>query len=250
MYKSTDSTDQLIMADGSPADTVSNFGSKISIIQRTKQDPSTKHVTFRLVLTIIGATMGSLQFGYNLGVINSPESLIKDFINATNYERTGSDLQGAALTNLWALTVAIYSLGGCVGGFSAGWWATKFGRKGGCLVNIIIGVIAGILMFASKSAKSYEMIIIGRLLIGVHCGLYSGLVPLYLSEMSTPRIRGAVGVLHQLALVTGMLISQILGFPVILGTSSGWSVLLGEMPPVLHHYLKYSVCLGDSITTC
>ncbi|KAK3792235.1 hypothetical protein RRG08_035990 [Elysia crispata] len=148
-------------------------------------------------------------------------------MNATTHSRTGSDLKGAARTNLWALTVAIYSAGGCLGGFSAGWWATKFGRRGGCLMNLMIGVVAAVLMFASKRAKSYEMIIIGRFIIGVHCGLYSGLVPLYLSEMSTPGIRGAVGVLHQLAVVTGILISQVLGFPVILGTSSGWDVLLG-----------------------
>ncbi|GFS18430.1 solute carrier family 2 facilitated glucose transporter member 1 protein [Elysia marginata] len=171
--------------------------------------------------------MGSFQFGYNLGVINAPESLIKEFMNSTNHARTGSDLRGAALTNLWAITVAIYSAGGCLGGFSAGWWATRFGRRGGCLLNIAIGIVAAVLMFVSKTAKSYEMIIIGRLIVGIHCGLYSGLVPLYLSEMSTPRIRGAVGVLHQLAVVTGLLVSQVLGFPVILGTSSGWNVLLG-----------------------
>lgn len=186
-----------------------------------------KHVTPRLVLTIFGATMGSFQFGYNLGVINAPESLIKDFMNATSHARSGSELRGAALTNLWALAVAIFSAGGCLGGFSAGWWATRFGRRGGCLVNILLGIVAAVLMFASKDAKSYEMIIIGRLIIGVHCGLYSGLVPLYLSEMSTPGIRGAVGVLHQLAVVTGLLVSQVLGFPVILGTSTGWHVLLG-----------------------
>ncbi|BFZ16244.1 hypothetical protein BsWGS_19283 [Bradybaena similaris] len=185
------------------------------------------HVTSRLILTIVAAAMGSFQFGYNVGVINAPESLIKSFMNKTQERREGSPMSDQSIRNLWALTVAIFAVGGCIGGVLAGWWATRFGRKGGSLLNIIFGVVSCILLFVSRVAGSYEMIIIGRILIGFHSGLYTGLSPMYLSEISTSSMRGGIGVLHQVAVTAALLLSQILGFPELLGTAEYWNILLG-----------------------
>ena len=38
------------------------------------------------------------------------------------------------------------------------------------MLNNILGIIGGLLMGLSKPAKSYEMIIIGRFIIGLNCG--------------------------------------------------------------------------------
>lgn len=45
-----------------------------------------------------------------------------------------------------------------------------FYRKGGMLLNNIISAIACILMFISKPVYSYEVLILGRFLIGLSCG--------------------------------------------------------------------------------
>ncbi|XP_012940754.1 glucose transporter type 1 [Aplysia californica] len=58
-------------------------------------------------------------------------------------------------------------------------------------------------------------------------GLYTGLTPLYLSEIASSDIRGALGVLHQLGVVLGILLSQVLGFQELLGNASSWEVLMG-----------------------
>lgn len=42
-----------------------------------------------------------------------------------------------------------------------------------------------------------------------HSGLISGLVPMYIGEIAPTTLRGAIGTLHQLAVVTGILISQV-----------------------------------------
>lgn len=42
-----------------------------------------------------------------------------------------------------------------------------------------------------------------------HAGLISGLVPMYIGEIAPTTLRGAIGTLHQLAIVTGILISQV-----------------------------------------
>ncbi|BFZ11149.1 hypothetical protein BsWGS_14188 [Bradybaena similaris] len=185
-----------------------------------------QRLTFRLCLAIFGSVLGSAQYGYNLGVINSPETLIREFINESISRRFDRQLSENNISILWALAVSIFAIGGCCGGLFARCIATKFGRKRGCLLNVSLGVVASTLMFISRSVDSIEAVVIGRFIIGFHCGLYNGLVPMYLSEISTSSIRGGVGVVHQLGIVIGILCSQILGFPDLFGTSSLWNILL------------------------
>lgn len=52
---------------------------------------------------------------------------------------------------------------------------------------------------------------------------------MYISEISPLNLRGGLGTVNQLAVTTGLLISQILGIDQILGTDDGWPVLLGEI---------------------
>lgn len=59
-------------------------------------------------------------------------------------------------------------------------------------------------------------------------GLYTGLSPMYLSEISTSSMRGGIGVLHQVAVTAALLLSQILGFPELLGTAEYLNILLGN----------------------
>ena len=75
-----------------------------------------------------------------------------------------------ASTFMYAMAVSIFAIGGMCGGFIGGWVANKFGRKGGLLVNNIIGIIAATAMAFSKYVTSYELLILGRFLIGVNCG--------------------------------------------------------------------------------
>lgn len=50
---------------------------------------------------------------------------------------------------------------------------------------------------------------------------------MYISEIAPLNLRGGLGTVNQLAVTTGLLISQILGIEQILGTDDGWPVLLG-----------------------
>lgn len=62
-----------------------------------------------------------------------------------------------------------------------------------------------------KVSSSYELLVIGRFIIGVACGLFTGLVPLYITEIAPVNIRGGLGTLNQLAVTFGILSSQVLG---------------------------------------
>ncbi|XP_013774358.2 glucose transporter type 1-like [Limulus polyphemus] len=180
-----------------------------------------------LVFAIITAVLGMFQFGYNTGVINAPQKIIEEFISEMYRERTGEYITEDFKRFLWSVTVSIFAIGGMIGGISGGTVANQFGRKGGLVVNNIMGILGGVLMGLSKTSNSIEMLIFGRLFIGINCGLNTALVPMYLSEISPLTLRGRLGTLNQLALTVGLFLSQVFGIQFFLGTSTGWPYLLG-----------------------
>uniref|UniRef100_W5MNH4 Major facilitator superfamily (MFS) profile domain-containing protein n=1 Tax=Lepisosteus oculatus TaxID=7918 RepID=W5MNH4_LEPOC len=96
----------------------------------------------------------------------------------------------------------------------------RFGRRNSMLLVNVVCLVGGLLMGLSTAAASFEMLIAGRLLIGVFCGLCTGLVPMYIGEISPTGLRGAFGTLHQLGVVLGILVAQVLGLG-ILGAQAG-----------------------------
>lgn len=77
------------------------------------------------------------------------------------------------------------------------------------LISNILALLGGGFMGLSAVARSYEMVIIGRFIIGVFCGLCTGLTPMYVGEISPTAVRGAFGTLHQLGVVIGILVAQV-----------------------------------------
>uniref|UniRef100_A0A8D2DBS4 Solute carrier family 2, facilitated glucose transporter member 3 n=1 Tax=Sciurus vulgaris TaxID=55149 RepID=A0A8D2DBS4_SCIVU len=187
----------------------------------------TQKVTPSLIFAISVATIGSFQFGYNTGVINAPETIIKDFLNYTLEERLEDLPSTTLLTSLWSLSVAIFSVGGMMGSFSVGLFVNRFGRCNSMLIVNLLAIAGGCLMGFCKIAESVEMLILGRLIIGLFCGLCTGFVPMYIGEVSPTALQGAFGTLNQLGIVIGILVAQIFGLEFILGSEERWPVLLG-----------------------
>ncbi|XP_032027933.1 solute carrier family 2, facilitated glucose transporter member 2 [Hylobates moloch] len=218
-------------------------------------------VTGTLVFTVITAVLGSFQFGYDVGVINAPQQIIISHyrhvlgvplddrkainnyvINSTDELPTISysmnpkptpwaeeETMAAAqlITMLWSLSVSSFAVGGMIASFFGGWLGDTLGRIKAMLVANILSLVGALLMGFSKLGPSHILIIAGRSISGLYCGLISGLVPMYVGEIAPTTLRGALGTLHQLAIVTGILISQIVGLEFILGNYDLWHILLG-----------------------
>uniref|UniRef100_A0A087XQV9 Solute carrier family 2 member 3a n=1 Tax=Poecilia formosa TaxID=48698 RepID=A0A087XQV9_POEFO len=189
-------------------------------------DPQGKQVTGYLLFSLGTAVIGSLQFGYNTGVINAPEEKLRSFFNQTWMQRYNEPISSGVCTIVWSVAVSIFSVGGMVGSFSVGVMANRFGRRRSMFLVNILAVIGGLLMGFSTICSSYEMVIAGRLVIGLFCGLFTGLTPMYVGEVSPTPLRGAFGTLHQLGVVVGILIAQIFGLEVLLGSDKLWPLLL------------------------
>nr|CAH7753756.1 unnamed protein product [Callosobruchus chinensis] len=183
------------------------------------------------------------QFGYNTGVINAPQGNIEDFMKDLYKQRYGEDLDNDSVERLYSIAVSIFAIGGMLGGFGGGMVANKFGRKGGLLLNNVLGIGGGVLMWCTKLAHSYEMLFFGRFIIGVNCGLNTSLVPMYISEISPLNLRGGLGTVNQLAVTIGLLLSQVLGIEQIFGTNDGWPLLLGlAVVPALLQLVLLPIC--------
>ncbi|XP_056277390.1 solute carrier family 2, facilitated glucose transporter member 1-like [Pseudoliparis swirei] len=185
-----------------------------------------KQVTGYLLFSLCTAVIGSLQFGYNTGVINAPEQKLRSFFNDTWVERYGTPISPGVCTIVWSVSVAIFSVGGMVGSFSVGVMANRFGRRRSMFLVNFLAVIGGLLMGFSTLCSSHEMLIAGRLVIGLFCGLFTGLTPMYVGEVSPTPLRGAFGTLHQLGVVVGILIAQVFGLESLLGSARLWPLLL------------------------
>ncbi|XP_032377593.1 solute carrier family 2, facilitated glucose transporter member 1 [Etheostoma spectabile] len=137
--------------------------------------------------------------------------IIESFYNETWSSRFSEPIPQTVLTALWSLSVAIFSIGGMFGSFSVGLFVNRFGRKNSMLMANVLAFIAALFMGLSKLAASFEMLIVGRFVVGLYCGLSTGFVPMYVEEISPTSLRGALGTLHQLGVVIGILMAQVFG---------------------------------------
>lgn len=68
--------------------------------------------------------------------------LIEEWIRVTEYNRTGEMVEQSKVTMIWSIAVAIFCVGGMIGGAITGIVAERFGRKGGLLLNNVLVVVA------------------------------------------------------------------------------------------------------------
>ncbi|XP_032953089.1 solute carrier family 2, facilitated glucose transporter member 11 isoform X3 [Rhinolophus ferrumequinum] len=189
-----------------------------------------------LFLTVCAAGIGgTFQFGYNLSIINAPTLHIQEFTNETWWARTGWPLPDHLVLLVWSLIVSLYPLGGLFGALLAGPFAIKLGRKKSLLVNNIFVVAAAILFGFSRRAGSFEMIVLGRLLVGVSAGVSMNIQPMYLGESAPKELRGAVAMTSAIFTALGIVMGQVVGLRELLGGPQAWPLLLASclVPGVL-----------------
>uniref|UniRef100_H3AYT7 Solute carrier family 2 member 2 n=1 Tax=Latimeria chalumnae TaxID=7897 RepID=H3AYT7_LATCH len=205
-----------------------------------------QQLTGTLMLAVFTAVLGSFQYGYNTGVINAPQKIIEAHYSRVlglyqNETASYDDIPNkhALVTMHWSLSVSIFSVGGIISSFFVGWIADKLGRTKAMMVGNSLAIVGSLFMGLAKFGPSHILIIIGRVITGLYCGLASGLVPMYVGEISPTAMRGALGTLHQVAVVVGILISQLIGLDFLLGNDVMWPLLLGlsGVPAVLQAFL-------------
>lgn len=183
--------------------------------------------TFYLILATITVTLGSsLPMGYNISVINTPGEVIKKFCNESFISRYDVHLDQQWLNVLWSFVVCIFVIGGCAGSIIGSRIANSLGRKMATLVTNFLLVGGGVLFLFCKRANSVEMLILGRLLVGLAGGLSTTIVPMYISELAPAKLSGLLGIYCVMNVGAGVLLGQIMGLDFLLGRPEDWPYLL------------------------
>ncbi|KAM4626057.1 solute carrier family 2, facilitated glucose transporter member 1 [Polymixia lowei] len=201
------------------------------------------HMTSTLLVSILAAVLGSLQIGYHTGNVNAPAKIIEQFFNNTWRSRHNQSMPDHSLTFLWSLSVSIKDFGALLGSLGVKCLADSYGRRNSILIVNILSVLGACLMFASKASESFEVLILGRLVFGLFCGLVMSLNPLYIQEVSPTNLRGAFATLNQVSFASGIFIGMVAGLETVLGTEHYWHLMLSlSLLPALLQYLTLPLC--------
>ena len=182
------------------------------------------------------AALGGLLFGYDSAVINGAVDAIQKHFEVNN----------ASL----GFAVASALLGAAAGAMTAGRIADRIGR-------LAVMKIAAVLFFISAIgtglAGNVGTIVLFRVVGGIGVGVASVIAPAYIAETSPARIRGRLGSLQQLAIVTGIFASLAIDYLLahLAGGASNelwlgleawrWMFLTMAIPAVVYGALAYTI---------
>ncbi|KAF6823366.1 MFS monosaccharide transporter [Colletotrichum plurivorum] len=145
------------------------------------------------------AAVGGFLFGYDQGVI-SVTLVMDQFLE--RFPEVSDTAAGSGFKK--GLMTAMITLGAFIGALNQGWIADWISRKRSIMVAVVVFTIGSAIQ---TSALNYDMLVGGRFIGGLGIGMLSMVVPLYISEISPPEIRGSLLVFEQLSIVTGIVIS-------------------------------------------
>ncbi|CAI7593448.1 unnamed protein product [Penicillium pancosmium] len=141
------------------------------------------------------STLGGLLFGYDQGVISGVITM-ESFGARFPRVFTDSGFKG------WFVSTLL--LAAWFGSLINGPIADRVGRKLSINLAVVIFVIGSAIQCA---AVNIPMLFAGRAIAGLAVGMMTMVVPLYISEVSIPEIRGGLVVTQQLSVTIGILVS-------------------------------------------
>lgn len=129
------------------------------------------------------------------------------------------------------------------GAFVNGPVADRFSRRWSLLIANIVFLTGSIIQC---SAQNVPMIFVGRFIAGISIGMLSMVVPLYLSELAPPNIRGGLVALQQLGITVGIMVAFWLDYGTqhIGGAGDGQSPIAWRLPLALQCAPSFILAVG------
>ncbi|MBZ8174380.1 glucose transporter GlcP [Staphylococcus delphini] len=159
------------------------------------------------MIFFIGA-LGGLLYGYDMGVISGALLYLKDDIPLNAYTE--------------GLVVSSMLVGAIVGAGLSGPLSEKLGRRRLVFMISIVFIIGALIL---ALAPTMEILVLGRVVIGLAVGGSTAIVPVYLSELAPTDARGSLSSLNQLMITIGILASYLVNYA--FAPIEGWRWMLG-----------------------
>lgn len=148
-----------------------------------------ENLGYVIFLSVVGA-LGGFLFGYDTAVISGT---ITDVVNKFGL----SEIQQG-----WYVGCAL--IGCIVGVVGAGKLSDTAGRRPTLWLAAVLFTASSV---GCMLVNTFDALVLFRILGGVGIGIASIVSPLYISEVSTPKYRGSLVTLYQLAITVGILAS-------------------------------------------
>ncbi|MFF0903893.1 UNVERIFIED_CONTAM: sugar porter family MFS transporter [Kocuria sp. CPCC 205316] len=142
----------------------------------------------RLGLISVIACFGGLLFGYDTGVINGALRPMSEELGLT-------PLTEGVVTSSLVFAAA-------VGALSCGRLSDAWGRRKTILLLAVLFFVGTLVVVFTPN---YEILVVGRILLGLAVGGASAVVPVFLAEMAPYEIRGSIAGRNEVAIVIGQL---------------------------------------------
>ncbi|HLT67727.1 MAG TPA: sugar porter family MFS transporter [Microbacterium sp.] len=142
----------------------------------------------RLGLISIVACLGGLLFGYDTGVINGALPSLTEEMGLT-------PISEGVVTSSLVFAAAI-------GAVSCGRISDAIGRRTTIIILAVLFFIGSVFVVTTPNI---ELLIVGRIFLGLGVGGASAVVPVFLAELAPFEIRGSITGRNELAIVSGQL---------------------------------------------
>lgn len=151
-------------------------------------------VTGILVLTAVVSAIGGSLYGYDTGIISGALLQIKDDFNVGDQ---------------WQQVIAAgILLGAVIGALVGSRLSEQYGRQRTILIIAVVFVIGTI---SCSLAPTPLTLALARVVLGMAVGGATQTVPMFVAELSPPKIRGRVVLTFQVAIGVGILVATIVG---------------------------------------
>jgi sugar porter (SP) family MFS transporter len=180
-------------------------------------DASREAVGRAVVWTASITALGGLLFGYDTGVVSGALLFLHtSFGNVSAFDKE--------------LVTGLLLMGAAVGAFGSGRLSDRIGRRPVILLTASVFVFG---VLGAAFSPALWVLIAMRFVIGLAVGSASLSVPLYISEVAPPRVRGALVSFNQLALTLGILVAFLVDYA--LSSNAAWRLMFGlaAIPAVL-----------------
>ncbi|KAL8090137.1 monosaccharide-sensing protein 2-like isoform X2 [Apium graveolens] len=176
------------------------------------------------VLVAIAATVGNILQGWDNATIAGSVSYIKKEFKL----ETQPTLEG--------LIVSMSLISATVVTACSGAMADWLGRRPLLVMSAFLYFVSGLVMLWSPNVY---VLLLARLLDGFGMGLVVTMVPVYISEIAPPEIRGTLNTLPQFTGSAGMFLSYCMIFGMSLTDSPSWRLMLAvlSLPSLLYFVL-------------
>jgi sugar porter (SP) family MFS transporter len=177
---------------------------------------SHQHKSKYYIFVACVAAFAGILFGYDTGVISVSIVFLSKQFHLTPSSK--------------GFAVAAVLIGALIGAIFSGRLADKYGRKNMLIVDSVIFALGTL---GSCFSHDLTTFVISRIVVGIAIGISSYIGPLYISEISPVKYRGALVSLNQVLISVGIFISYIVGYIFSEGEQWRWMFGLGIIPAVL-----------------